>query len=268
MKHTISVLHATYQRPGGTSEIRHAWISTAHDPSRVQFIVAMDEDDLNAIAETTGDPDRVISPASETVTAVRNWNAAASMATGDLLATAADDLYPPQNWDRFVDEAVGPLDPNKTAFALKVSDSLDTDDTLLRHPIVSRSYYDRFGLFWPEYSGVYCDQDLTLTAYWRAFTVDCRTARFDHRHPTLQAVERTVSHRRINERAEYDRGLRLTCHRWTNWQRRSPRKLVPPGLTLPRAVVLQRYYRADSFVRYWMGAIRRHSRVRVRPGAR
>ena len=223
----FSLLHATWRRPGGPLEVRASWLACADQPDRVEHIFAMDDDDVVAIHNTEGCL-RVISAATDEVTAVRNWNTAAALATGDVLLVIADDLLPPQGWDTTLTRIIGPFDPTTAAFAVKVTDSPDPASMLLRHPVVSRAFYERHGLFTPEFTGVYCDDDITRRAFWRAAILDGRPLVLHHRHPTLMPAEvaSTESHTRINADGEYERGEALFRSLWSRRQRDASLGLV------------------------------------------
>src|SRR5882724_9650615 len=105
----ISLLHATYKRVGGPAEVRDAWLDRAVDPDSIEYVLSMDADDLATVAVTEGLPRLVNPPQGGAVTAVRNWNAAAAAANGDLLVVIADDLFPPHGWDRTLLETIGGL---------------------------------------------------------------------------------------------------------------------------------------------------------------
>src|SRR5687767_14490201 len=120
---TISLLHATFHRQGGPLEIKDAWLASADHPERVEYIFAMDADDIATVGRTEGHH-RVVSPAGDgRVTSVRNWNAAAALATGDLLMVIADDLFPAPGWDTALLSLIGPLDPSVVSYTVKVGDS-------------------------------------------------------------------------------------------------------------------------------------------------
>jgi len=266
----ISLLHATYRRPGGPLGVKARWLAAADHPDSIEYLLAMDSDDEATVALTEGH-DRVVSPpAGGAVTAVRNWNAAAAAATGDLLVVISDDLFPPPHWDTSLAGLIGNLDPLTTPFALKVSDSLGRD-TLLRHPIVSRAFYRKNGLFSDSYTGVYCDDDLSLRAYWRAFIVDGRSLQFEHRHPSLFSTEEsTESHRKVNAENEYAKG-RAVFHREWNWvARTAPRRFIDARTlgTDPRMLWLVRahnyFWSIRLLVRRHLGRALRRVGVRRR----
>ena len=186
---TIALLHATYRRPGGVRPLRDAWLERADRADLVDYIVAMDGDDP-AVAETGG-WHRVVGPPSDgTVSAVRNWNAAAASSAADLLIVLADDLFPQLGWDTALRRVLHGWDARSVAFAVKITDSPSPIDTLLRHPVVSRRFYDTLGLFAPQLRGVYCDDEITRRAYWRALVLDGRSLAFEHAHPTLTVRSR------------------------------------------------------------------------------
>jgi len=255
----ISLLHATYRRAGGPLEIQDAWLGRAVDPGSVEYVLSMDADDAATVALTEDVP-RLVNPSlGGAVTAVRNWNAAAAAAKGDLLVVIADDLFPPQGWDRAIIDMIGGLNPARTRFVVKLADSPRSGDVHLRHPVVSRAFYAKFGLFSPSYQGVYCDDDFTARAFWRSVILDGRSLRLEHRHPGLsEKITRSESHDRINRREEYERGRAQFVAEWSPRKRMAKRQLVPTGsaetLSHRGLAVTQRKLRASSNGHY---AIRR-----------
>lgn len=220
----ISLLHATYRRAGGPLEVRDAWLSRAVNPEAVEYLLSMDADDATSVALTEGLP-RVVNPAwPGVVTAVRNWNAAAAAARGDLLVVVADDLFPPPGWDQTLLGMVDGFDARRLPFAVKVCDDPRPADVLVRHPVVSRAFYDRFGLFSPVYRGVYCDDDFTTRAFWRATILDGRSLRLEHCRP--RGNRPSDSRARMNRREEYLYGQELYRGAWPWWKRKPRPRLL------------------------------------------
>lgn len=236
MAHRVSLLHATYHRPHGPADVRDTWLAAANDREHVEYIVAMDEDDDVAIKASQHWPLRVVSPASPSVTAVRNWNAAAALATGDLLFVIADDLFPPHGWDEQLRELTGELDPRNDAFAIKVKDAEWDKDVLLRHPVVSRAFYDELGLFAEAFTGLWCDNDITMKAFWRSFIIDGRKLVVSHRHPVLcEGLQPSASQHKMNRDAEYAAGAEIFASRWPARKRHGKVRLVAAGESASRA---------------------------------
>jgi len=214
----ISLLHATYRAGDDAVLVRNAWFEKACNPDLIEHIFALDSDDAQTLTATE-DYTRVISPASpERVSAVRNWNSAAASARGDLLFVIADDLFPPDEWDLTLNGIVGNLNPNRFAFAISVSDE-EEGPWLMRHPVISRKFYSKFGLFGPEFDGLYCDDDITLRAYNYAVVIDGKRLALEHRHPTVGDFAWTQSQTRMNLSTEYEKGLRTLREKWNRAQR-------------------------------------------------
>jgi hypothetical protein len=153
---------------------------------------------------------------------------------------------------------VGDLNPARTPFVVKVADSPVQGEVLLRHPVVSRAFYTKFGLFSPSYHGVYCDNDFTTRAFWCSVILDGRSLRLDHRHPTLSAkAAPSESHDRLNRGEEYVRAEAQFRATWPRRKRNVKPRLVPTasarGLSHRGLVVTQRKLRAFSNVRYAAG---------------
>jgi hypothetical protein len=195
----------------------------------------MDGDDLVSV-EATAPFLRVVNPGGAgIVTSVRNWNAAAACATGRLLFVIADDLRPCPAWDELLSEGVGALDPLTFPFAIKVREANDLQDhrpELLRHPVVSRAYFERHGLFDPRFRGVFADDDITWTAFSRAVVLDGSRAVFEHAHPALDpSLEASESQDTINTGDEERYGRQVLLTKWG----RARRAVVPRSFYRPPA---------------------------------
>jgi hypothetical protein len=218
----FSLLHATYRAGRAAIETRNRWIEAASHPSAIEHLFALDQDDEISMRATQGFQRVVNQPMPGVVTAVRNWNAAAAHARGDLLFVIADDLIAPPCWDKILMEIIGRLDPVRFAFAVKVREhdpARDRHPTLIRHPVVSRCFYTRHGLFDSEFRGVYCDNDFTMKAFSRAVVIDGSPLRLEHRHPGMdEGLRPTESQTRMNTSGEYEFGRKLFVRKWSRVQ--------------------------------------------------
>ncbi len=207
----ISLLHATYRSRLSAEEMSSRWINTAGRPERIEYIFAMDDTDEKSVHGTKTFKRVVTKPREEKSTAVCNWNAAASVATGDLLMVIADDLIPPVHWDIEIEELIGLADCARAAFVVKVNDSSEyVHDTLARHPIVSRRFYEKFGLFDQRFRGVYCDNDITLRAFFRAELINGKHIVFEHDRPSSA----TESQAKQNREGEFVFGSEVFNRIW------------------------------------------------------
>lgn len=180
-------------------------------------------------------------------TAVRNWNFAAQASRGDVLFVIADDLIPPRNWDRKIAQIVGSREGNFDLFAMKVSDSEHPDDRLLRHPICSAAFFKRFGLFDKAFTGVYCDDDFSLRAFWRSYILDGRKIVFNHARREVDGrTKLNISQTKINQHSEASRGKEVFKEKWPAWFRESRIQLVAPKHDHRKSQVLAHFYRLSS----------------------
>lgn len=226
MSGVVSLLHATWQRSSTPMEVRDAWLENSAHPEAVEYIFAMDADDDASICWTEGHL-RVVSTPDIRVTTVRNWNAAAQLATGDLLVVIADDLFPPMHWDTLLWQLVRDLDPRRHPFGIKVTDSSNPRDTLMRHPVISRALFEANGLFDSRFRGVYCDNDITLTCFWNYSIIDGRELILEHRHPSADpSITHSKSQTRQNLSIEYAHGARILVDKWPAWKRRARIRLI------------------------------------------
>lgn len=170
----------------------------------------MEEQDKDAIEKTAGHARVITSPPDDYSSAVQNWNSAAERADGDLLFVISDDLTPVANWDNELVELCQGLDPVLVDFCVKIKDSPSYEDTTLRHPVVSRKFYNTHGLFDDKFRGVYCDNDITMRAFLFSQILDGRSLAFHHSHPHFErSVTESVSQKKINAPREYNRGSEM-----------------------------------------------------------
>ena len=189
---SVSLLHATFHAVDPVG-VRDTWLTRARYRDRVEHIFALDADDDDSSAATKGHRRVMSPPGNGVVTSVRNWNAAAAAATGDLLFVIADDLLPPEEWDVALRDTIRGLDPHRAAFAVKIRDGGNARDTVLRHPIVSRRFYVQYGLFCPAFRGVFCDNDISIRAFRSAVIIDGRHVPFLHGDPRRSSTPETLS---------------------------------------------------------------------------
>jgi hypothetical protein len=249
---TISLLQATYRAGAAALRVRAEWLARATDPTRVEHVFALDADDEVSVHATQGLTRVVSPPLPNTVTAVRNWNAAAEASTGHVLFVIADDLTPPAKWDSILDEIIGELDPRRFAFAVRVADidpETDSRPTLLRHPVVSRRFFETLGLFDPEYTGLFCDDDITLRSFRNSVVVDGSALRLRHHRSD---VHPTHSQSRINTDEELAHGRTVRDRKWGRSRLPSQAAFFHPPrvatLVRPWAMVWRSQLRARSGV--------------------
>lgn len=223
----ISLLHATHKAGRLALDVREVWLSRAANPTLVEHIFACDADDPISLGcpEIARGIVGVARPGR--VTAVRNWNAAAAASTGDVLVVIADDLHPPESWDGQLAALILDLDCLRAPFAVNVRDGDDPKDGLMRHPVISRRYFELYGLFHAGYEGIGVDNDFTLSAFRRGLVIDGRPLVLEHRHPS-RGIKASESHLAMSEAERRQFGKELFESRWPNWKRHIWRRYLRP----------------------------------------
>ena len=213
----ISLLYATYFKPGGPIGHADEWLAKAADPNNVEICFGVTGSDSLAIQQTQTAQRHIVSPESSgsRPTSTRAWNGAASKSTGDLLFVIADDLSAPERWDESLRVFAAQILSDFPECAIKVSDGPDKRDTFMRHPIVSRKFFERFGLFDEDFYHLYCDADLSLRSFWHSVIFDARHIQFSHEHP-LANKNTPLTHSQLvgNARIEREKGYRTLKRKW------------------------------------------------------
>jgi hypothetical protein len=193
-----SLCHASYKSAGRSIQVRNYWLNAAVYPQRIEHLLGYEDGDL-LVSHEYGISEGVMSgvskdgvtrfkctKASDSSSAVRNWNAAAEIANGDFLFAIADDLVPEKGWDVKLDALVS--DIRADTFVLTFTDDrcltlkMVQNDTLLpRHPLLSRSTYERLGyLFNPKFDSVGPDFDLLILSILNGWLWDARAIKLHH----------------------------------------------------------------------------------------
>jgi len=201
----ISLLHTTARTPDGWVRAFCDWSDKAENPARIEYVLCVDRGALTLeqidafrtrfngaghfgsfkIVENTGRP-----------CAVDGWNAAAAASTGKLLVTVSDDLFPPAAWDTGLLTACADLD-RQAALEIEAGSG-----SLMTFSILTRAYYERYGyIFFPEYLGMFGDNDFTETARRDGVVVDAKHLVFTHEHPAYNtaAMDAIYAHQHRRE---------------------------------------------------------------------
>jgi len=175
----ISLLHATRGRAQLAWECRERWLNMASNPAAIEHIMAVDADDEASIGLARQFNHVIVEAGS----CVRAWNAAAKVASGEVLVQLSDDWIPCYGWDAAILAELG--DTSREA-VLAVSDGNRTD-SLLCMAILTRARLEKQEageLFSPEYQSVYSDNEFSHRAWRDGVVIDARErVKFRHVHP-------------------------------------------------------------------------------------
>lgn len=214
----FSLCHATARLPDGWRAAHKAWKDNADDWASVEYVLCIDLDDR----ETHGMPllpggygRACIAINRDRKCPVDAWNMAAAASSGQILITAADDMFPPPHWDTALLAAIPSLD---RPYAIEVkSGTSPADDDWMRvmlHSIITRPYYELVGNFlYPEYVGYYADCDFTEMARRDGVVIDARHLTFQHRHWIGTAVPHDEVYQRQDSEENRTLGMRILGER-------------------------------------------------------
>jgi hypothetical protein len=209
----FSICH-TSARPQGWQASAKQWLQFADHPGLVEYILCIDE--RWGFTEEPEPP--MDTPADwkvcwnrKRMSCVDGWNTTAKLAAGLVLIMNADDFYPPQHWDSSFCRIINDQVPDvRSDFVLRISQSLANGNApnMLNTAILSRARYERLGyVYYPEYEGMFADDDYSEHAWMDNVVIDARHMVFEHRHPTTTpGVEWDDAYRYENRRESYELG--------------------------------------------------------------
>jgi hypothetical protein len=215
----FSLLHPSRQRLAMAERAIVEWTGNQSGAHAIDYVLSIDDDDdvagYRALAERRGV--RLAVNANRSV--VEAANAAARVATGEVLIVVSDDFGCPVGWDAALAAVLG----DRRDAAVLVHDGGEA--RILTLPIVGRALYERLGyVYHPAYVSLFCDDDLTQTAAALGCLLDARHLIFPHRHYTTGAVAYDATYAKENSNAAW----------WHGWRTFEKRRAARFGL-LPRS---------------------------------
>jgi len=194
----FSLIHASYEPFINPLVLRDYWYKQAEFPQRLKHYLAFEDADtivldflkidektkLNGVPYKVDELTIATSTRSEmTPSAVRNWNAAAKFADGEVMIVMSDDTAPPPNWDSQLENLMfqsNNLGPKMWV----ISDDRCPSDSysfLPRHPVMNREFYLRKGhIFDSQFHGRGADDDLLMTTIENSELYDGTSFRLHH----------------------------------------------------------------------------------------
>jgi len=233
-KYSISVCHPTRARAQQAAATRKRWLDAAANPEAIEYIFGFSEDDeesvglLSRFRHATSEAGNLERPGG---TAVQNYNAATNAATGRIIITAQDDVYPPLHWDKQITEALAPyVDANKPAI-LQIKDGYRNDSLMVTfcvtRPTFKRLGYGKQNILASDYPGIFSDTEFSLRAQKSGLLVPSDIV-FKHEHPFWNpAVPSDATYAMENSDEAYKLGEEI-------FRRRNP-DLVPKADTTASA---------------------------------
>jgi hypothetical protein len=186
---SISVCHPTRGRPEQAAATRKRWLDAAANPERIEYIFGFSADDEESVGLLSRFR-HALSPAGNLErpggTAVQNYNAATNAATGQIIITAQDDVFPPLHWDLAIEEALRAKVDARQPAILQIKDGYRNDDLMVTF-CVTRSTFKRLGygaqnILAPDYPGIFSDTEFSMRAGKSGLLIPSEIV-FKHEHP-------------------------------------------------------------------------------------
>lgn len=172
----ISLLHPTRSRPEKSVATIDKWLDRASIQTNIELIISVDEDDpyLELYKQAYQDDELIINKNRSCVDAI---NAAARLATGDILIVVSDDTDCLPNWDLLLLKEV----EGKTDWILKTVDGIQ--EYIITMPCMDRVYYNRFVyVYHPDFFHQFVDTYMTCVADITGRKIVSNLV-FNHLHP-------------------------------------------------------------------------------------
>jgi hypothetical protein len=178
--------------------VRDEWLFRAKYPDRIEHCLGFEKND-NGIRSVYGIPNSsnqgqskdkktkyITTESLATSSAVRNWNGAAQISTGEFILLIADDLVPNFEWDLKIENFIASNGFRDGIF--KFTDdrcislkNLPNDTLLPRHPGFLRDTYNELGyVFDNSFESTGPDFDLLIYALANGCLRDARSIKFHH----------------------------------------------------------------------------------------
>lgn len=198
----ISLLTPSRGRPNDLADMMHSAISTASDPSAIEFCVVVDTDDPTwsaYISVISAQPNIRYADGSTTMSDL--WNHAFAISTGSILMVCADDLrFRTVGWDALVRTALSYY-PDEIVLVYG-SDGI-ADQRMATHPFVPRRWAEVIGRFSPPYFvSDYVDLWMHEVAKGINRDVYLPDLFIEHMHPSVGKGEYDQTHLDRMQRAE------------------------------------------------------------------
>lgn len=215
---SISVCHPTRARAQQAAATRKRWLDAAANPERIEYIFGFSEDDEESVGLLSRFR-HATSPAGhlEQVggTAVQNYNAATNAATGKIIITAQDDVFPPLHWDLMLEQALA--DKLHQPAVLEIKDGYRNDKLMVTfcvtRPTFKKLGYGQQNILATDYHGVFSDTEFSLRARRFPFFVPSDIT-FKHEHPFWNpAVPSDATYKMENSTHAYGFGKEVFARR-------------------------------------------------------
>ena len=215
---SFSICHTT-ARPEKWDRAYLSWMDNTGYTERIEYVLCVDARWGFSPTFADNGPTRIVWNEGRK-SCIDGWNTAFAAATGDVLIMAADDFFPPANWDVMLEEVIGDRNPRTQDFAIRIGTNNPNQQRDLWPTVISRARYERLGYaLYPEYeSGICSDDDdcehIKLdVAEGRTELLDAQHIKFWEEHPTVTGSPSDAVYEYQNKPQCYARGAHILAGR-------------------------------------------------------
>lgn len=146
----ISILLPSRGRPDNIVRLANSIFETASNPSEIEIIVRLDEDDPKLEQYMDNPPKQTTYFTGPRVVLSELWNECYKRSTGDILMHAGDDIvFRTKEWDRILQEKFNEFEDN-IVFVFG-DDGSPHNGTFGTHGFIHRKWVETVGYFVPPY---------------------------------------------------------------------------------------------------------------------
>ena len=198
---TFSLIHATIRFPDGWMKACQEWFDQCEDPDDCEYILCTEEPVELQRSKVPWKHFKLVSNHGRH-TACTAYNEAARASRGKVLVQISDDNSPCPRWDAELLKVIPDLNQDAAVWI-----STGGDDAIMTFSILTRPYYLRYGrMFYPEYWGMYADNDFTDVARRDGVIINARHIMFPHHHPLYGTGSWDKGYAHQNSDAAYKHG--------------------------------------------------------------
>ena len=209
----ITIIHPSHHRPVEALEAYHYWMISAVDPSRVEYIIAIDCGDVhkseyhrlfNQALPHIPHAGRFLLTTSDSETGPQAGMHALEQSKKEatLFIQTADDVYPVRCWDLELLDRAKYMDHSRP-MTIATTDGIQDPRYLQTLPIVNRAYLERVGhMICPEYTGIFADNEYTQVSQ-QLGAIEAHELEFKHNHYSIGKAHVDPTYSRRNSNAEH-----------------------------------------------------------------
>lgn len=215
----ISLLHISRQRPQLAFDCFQEWMGNCANPKEIEYILGVDDDDptLKQYESLFANIDRItcdsfifnVTDSRNGVQALNN-TAKVISSTTEVLMSVSDDQGCFKNWDLEIFKVLEGIDNFKDPKFIGVSDGLNPYGGTFVYYISNRAYYNKFEwILYPEYDGMWADNDMTKLAQKTGALIDASHLLFQHKHYSLGLNKYDAIYEKTNNPVEFKKNEKI-----------------------------------------------------------